>query len=89
MYLLLLAFLSHEALVADIGEEKALVDGDVGGVLVGGGVGEALIGVSFPSHVCLATLLIVISLLLHLLLPFLVVVPITVTCIWTFCNKVT
>ena len=25
--------------MADVGEEKALVDGDVGGVLVGGGVG--------------------------------------------------
>ena len=34
MYLLLFAILSHEAFVADIGEEKAFVDGDVGGVLV-------------------------------------------------------
>jgi hypothetical protein len=75
--------------VADVGEEKALVDGDVGGVLVGGGVGGALIGVPFPPHVCLATLLLVVSFLLHLLLPFLVVVPVTVTCIWTFSNKVT
>jgi hypothetical protein len=33
--------------VADVGEEKSLVDGDVGGVLVGGGVGGALVGVSF------------------------------------------
>jgi hypothetical protein len=36
----------------------------------------------------LATLLLVLSFLLHLLLPFLVVVLATVTCIWTFCNKV-
>jgi hypothetical protein len=34
--------------VADVGEEKSLVDGDVGGVLVGGGVGGALVGVPFP-----------------------------------------
>jgi hypothetical protein len=33
-YLLLFAVLCHEALVADVGEEEALVDGDVGGVLV-------------------------------------------------------
>jgi hypothetical protein len=31
--------------VADVGEEEALGDGDVGGVLVGGGVGGALVGV--------------------------------------------
>jgi hypothetical protein len=71
--------------VVDVGEEKALVDGDVGGVLVGG----ALVGVSFPPHVRLVTLfLVVISFLLHLLLPFLVVVPVTITSIWTFSNKV-
>jgi hypothetical protein len=57
--------------VADVGEEKSLVDGDVGGVLVGG-VGGAFVGVPFPPHVCLATLLLAVSLLLHLLLPFLV-----------------
>jgi hypothetical protein len=34
--------------VADVGEVKSLVDGDVGGVLVGGGVGGALVGVPFP-----------------------------------------
>jgi hypothetical protein len=90
MYLLLLlAVLSHETLVADVGEEEAFVDGDVGGVLVGGGVGGALIGVPFPPDVRLATLLLVVPFLLHLFLPFLVVVPITVTCIWTFSNKVT
>jgi hypothetical protein len=64
--------------VVDIGEEKTLVDGDVGGVLVGG-VGGALVGVPLPSYVRLATLLVVV-----VLLPFLVIVPITITCIWTF-----
>jgi hypothetical protein len=38
--------------VADVGEEKTLVDGDVGGVLVGGGVGGALVGVPFLPHMC-------------------------------------
>jgi hypothetical protein len=74
--------------VADVGEEKAFVDGDVGGVLVGGGVGGAFVGVPFLPHVRFATLLLILSFLLHLL-PFLVVVPVTVTCIWTFSNKVT
>jgi hypothetical protein len=73
--------------VADVGEEKTLVDGDVGGVLIGGGVGGALGGVPFLPYMCLATLLLVLSLLLHLLLPFLVVIPVIVTCIWTFCKK--
>jgi hypothetical protein len=68
-----------------LGEEKAFVDDDVGGVLVGG----ALIGVPFLPHVRLAALLLVVSFLLYLLLPFLIVVPVTVTCIWTFCNEVT
>jgi hypothetical protein len=50
---------------------------------------DALIGVS-PSYVRLAThLLVVVFLLLHLFLPFLVVVPVTITCIWTFSNIVT
>jgi hypothetical protein len=31
--------------VADVGEEEAFVDSDVGGILVGGGVGGALVGV--------------------------------------------
>jgi hypothetical protein len=35
--------------VADVGEEKSLVDGDVGGVLVGGGIGVALVEVPFLS----------------------------------------
>jgi hypothetical protein len=64
--------------VADVGEEEALVDDDVGGVLVGGGVGGALAGVSFPTHVSIAALLLVVPLLL-LLLPLLVVVPVTFT----------
>jgi hypothetical protein len=76
--------------VANVGEEKAFVDGDVGGVLVRGKIGGALVGVPFPSHVRLAILLlVVISFLFHILLPFLVVVPVTVTCIWTFSYKVT
>jgi hypothetical protein len=36
--------------VADVGEEKTLVAGDVCGVLVGGGVGGALIGVPLPAN---------------------------------------
>jgi hypothetical protein len=40
----------HETLVADVGEEETLVDGDVCGVLVGGGVGGALIGVPLPTN---------------------------------------
>jgi hypothetical protein len=89
MYLILLVVLSHETLVADVGEEESLIDGDVGGVLVRGGVGRALIGVPFPPHVCFATFLLVIHFLLHFLLPLLVFVPVTITCIWTFSNKVT
>ena len=89
MYLLLFSILGHETFVADVGEEETFVDGDVGGVLVGG-VDGALVGVPFSSYVRLATLLlVVVFLLFHLLLPFLVVVPVTITCIWTFSNKVT
>jgi hypothetical protein len=73
--------------MADVGEEKAFVDSDVCGVLVGGGVGGALIGVLFPSHVRLATLLLVVPFLLHLFIHCLVVVP--VTCVCTFSYKVT
>jgi hypothetical protein len=75
--------------VADVGEEETFVDGDVGGILVGGGVGGALVGVPFLPHVRLATFLLVVPLLLHLFLPLLVVVPVTITYIWTFSNKVT
>jgi hypothetical protein len=70
--------------VADVGEEEALVDGDVGGVLVGG----TLVGVSFPAYVGIVALLLVVPLLL-LLLPLLVVVPVTITRNRTFSNKVT
>jgi hypothetical protein len=63
--------------VADVGEEKALVDGDVGGVLVRRGVGGAFVGIPFPTYVGIAALL-VISLLFLLLSP-LVVVPVTIT----------
>jgi hypothetical protein len=89
VYLLLFAILSHETFVADIGEEKTFVDGDVGGILIGG-VNGALIGVPFSSYVCLTTLLLIlVFLILHLLLPFFVVVPITITCIWIFSNIMT
>jgi hypothetical protein len=60
MYFLLFVVLSHETLVADVGEEEALVDGDVGGVL--DEVGGALVGVPYPPHVRLAALLLVVSL---------------------------
>jgi hypothetical protein len=87
LYLLLFAVLNHETFVADVGEEEALVDGDVGGVLVRGGVGGALVGVPFPTYVGITTLLLVVSLLL--LLPLLVFVPVTFTRNWTFSNKET
>jgi hypothetical protein len=74
--------------VADVGEEKAFVDGEVGGVLIGGGVGGALVGVPFPTYVGIATLLLVVP-LLFFLLPFLVVVPVTFTRHWTFSNEMT
>jgi hypothetical protein len=56
--------------VADVGEEKSLVDGDVCGVLVGGGVGGALIGVPLPANMSIAALLLVIF-FFSFLLPFL------------------
>ena len=64
--------------MTDVGEEEAFGDGDVGGILVGGGVGGALVGVSFLSHVRLAALILVVSLLLLLLSP-LIVAPVTIT----------
>jgi hypothetical protein len=64
--------------VADVGEEKTLVDGDVCGVLVVGGVGGALIGVPLPTNMGIVALLLVILLLL-LSSPLLVVAPVTVT----------
>jgi hypothetical protein len=86
VYLLFLAVLSHETFVADVGEEEALVDGDVGGVLVGGGVGGALVEVPFPTHVGIAILILVVP-LLFFLLPLLVVVPVTRN--RTFCYEMT
>jgi hypothetical protein len=74
--------------VADVGEEKALVDGDVGGVLVRGGVGGALVGVSLSANMGIAALLLVISLLL-LLLPPRVIIPVTITRQRTFSDKMT
>jgi hypothetical protein len=62
--------------VADVGEEEAFVDGDVGGVLAGG-VNGALVGILFPTHVDITTLPLVVPLLL--LYPLLVIVPIIVT----------
>jgi hypothetical protein len=88
MYLLLLAILCHETFVADVGEEEAFVDGDVGGVLVGGGFSGALVGVPFLAYVRIVALLLVVSLLL-LLLPHLVFVPITFTRNWTFSYEMT
>jgi hypothetical protein len=56
--------------VADVGEEKSLGDGDVGGVLVVGGVARAFFGVPLPTNMGIAALLLVVSLLL-LSFPFL------------------
>jgi hypothetical protein len=84
---LLLAVISHETFVADVGEEEAFVDGDVGGVLVGG-VGGALVGVPFPTYVRIATLLFVVS-LLFLLLTLPVFVPVTFTRNWTCSYEMT
>jgi hypothetical protein len=43
--------------VADVGEEKAFGDGDVGGILVVGGVARAFVGVPFPTNMGIAALL--------------------------------
>jgi hypothetical protein len=64
--------------VADVGEEKTLVDGDVGGILVRGGVGGALIGVPLLTNMGIAALLLVVSLLFSSL-SLLVVAPVTIT----------
>ena len=73
MYLLL-AVLSHETLVADVGEEEAFVDGDIDGVLVGGGVGGALVGAPDTRGHCRPSCSIPL-----LLLPLLVFAPVTIT----------
>jgi hypothetical protein len=71
--------------VADVGEEEALGDGDVGGVLVGGGVGGAHVEVPFLTHVDIATLLLVV--LLFLPPSLLVVAPVSITRYRTFSNE--
>jgi hypothetical protein len=74
--------------VADVGEEEALGDDDVGSVLVGGGVGGALVGVPLTAHMGIAALLLVVP-LLFLSSPLLVVAPVTITRNRTFGDKVT
>jgi hypothetical protein len=64
--------------VADVGEENALVDGDVGDVLVGGGIGGALVGVPLAAYMGIAALLLVVPLLFYSL-SLLVVAPVTIT----------
>jgi hypothetical protein len=88
LYLLFLVVLCHEAFVADIGEEKSFVDGDVCGILIGGGVGGAHVGVPFPTHMGITALLLAV-LLLFLLPPLLVVVPVTITRHRAFSDKMT
>jgi hypothetical protein len=63
--------------VADVGEDKTFVDGDVGGVLIGG-VGGALVGVPLPANMGIAALLLVVPLLFSSL-SLLVVAPVTIT----------
>jgi hypothetical protein len=64
--------------VVDVGEEKALGDGDVCGILVGGGVGGALVGVPLAAYMGIAALLLVVPLLFSSL-SLLVVAPVTIT----------
>jgi hypothetical protein len=64
--------------VVDVWEEESLGDDDVGGVLVGGGVRGALVGVPFATHMGIAALLLVVSLLFSPL-SLLVVAPVTIT----------
>jgi hypothetical protein len=74
--------------VADVGEEEAFGDGDVGNVLVEGRVSGAHVGVPFPTQVGIAALLLVV-LLLFLPPSLLVVAPITITRYRTFSNEMT
>jgi hypothetical protein len=74
--------------VADVGEEEALGDGDVGGVLVGGGIGGALLGVPLAAHMGIAAPLLVVPLLFSPL-ALLVVAPVTITRQRTFSNEMT
>jgi hypothetical protein len=78
----------HETLVADVGEEKTLVDGNVCGVLVGGGVSGALVGVPHPTNMGIAALLLIVLLLFFLLSP-LIIIPVTITRQRTFSDKMT
>ena len=64
--------------MADVWEEEALGDSDVGGVLVGGGVSGALVRVPLPANMGIAALLLVVPLLFSSL-ALLVVTPVTVT----------
>jgi hypothetical protein len=64
--------------VADVGEEEAFGDSNVGGVLIGGGVGGALVGVPLAAHMGIAALLLVVPLLFSSL-SLLVVAHVTVT----------
>jgi hypothetical protein len=64
--------------VADVGEEKSLGDGDVGGVLGGGGVEGALLGIPLAALMGIAAPLLVVPLLFSSL-ALLVVAPVTVT----------
>jgi hypothetical protein len=64
--------------VADVGEEKSLGDGDVGGVLVVGGLGGALVRVPLPANMGIAALLLEVPLLFSSL-ALLIVAPVTVT----------
>jgi hypothetical protein len=72
--------------VANVREDKSLVDGDI---LVRGEVGGALVGVPFPPTMCFTALLVLVLLLHHLLLSLLIFVFVTITCIWTFSNIMT
>jgi hypothetical protein len=72
--------------VADVGEEEAFSDGDVGGVLVGVGVGGALVGVSLPTNMGINAFHLVVFLPL---LPSSLLVIAPVTGNRTFCYKVT
>jgi hypothetical protein len=74
--------------VADVGEEKSLGDGDVGGVLVVGGVARAFVGVPLATNMDIADLLLVVPFFL-LSSPLFVVALVTVTRNKTFCYKVT
>jgi hypothetical protein len=74
--------------VADVGEEEAFVDGDVGDVLIGGGIGRAFVRVPFPTFVGITALLLVV-LLIFRPLSLLVVAPVTITRHRTFSNEMT